>query len=459
MIRSTLTLPLLAALITAGCGGGGSGGGVNEAPVIAAADDINATFDVMTELAVDAYDPNGDALSYAWQIDGAFVSDAETLSYTFPPGEHTVEVTVTDDEGLNTVAAFGVHVPVYKRMLRTDCFDAAGAIYVQEYYSYDIHGNLLNTLYDYGGDGTFDRGISNTYNEKSELIRTESDSDGDGIADERTTYAYDADGRITVYRRDDGADGDIDGASYTYYASVSPMMSSRDLNLFPATRIEYDYDGDGVMELVVSFVYDSRGNVIRREEDSGGGTNYILTRTYDDSGILLHETVDSDGDGIPDIVKTGSHTGNVSYLYIDADNDGTVDSSSRTTWDERGHPLRKSADYDNDSTWDQEIVYTYDAQGRLLTYTNDMGADGDPERILTYTYDGSGNPLTYQVDSDGDGTAEDVETYAYDEEGNRILYAREDRDPEWNESCRYYYGGTYPTPTEHDYDRSAALLY
>ena len=457
----SLSSILLGAAFFSGCGGGGSGPSDDspvKAPVITPVEDFNTTFDTQTKLTIDAYDTDGNIMKYEWKIDGAIVSDFRSFLFGFTAGDHTVEVTVTDDDGLSASANFRVHVPVFTRLLKTECSDFTDTLIRKRIYSYDLHGNMTKGLYDDDGDGSVDRGVFNTYNEDNLLSVSDEDSDGDGTADYRTTNRYTADGLLSAILVDADIDGETDSASYRYYRSSPHGYAPRgETNYYPATRIEYDHDGDGRIDVISSYTYDEAGNIIRMEDDADadGLPDYIITRTYDESSILLHETRDYDGDGIAESVTTGSHTGSRSQLSFDPDNDGIIDMTSLTIWDDSGNPLSVKTDRDNDNVWDKEIVYTYDENGRLLTYSSDRDADGNIDSIRTYTYDDTGKRLTYIYDSAGDGIPDLIETSAYDDGGNLILFSRKvigdgiilNRETLIG-TCRYTYGGTYPVPGE-----------
>jgi PGF-CTERM protein len=56
-------------------------------------------------------DPDGEVVEFRWRVDGELVDDRPALEYAFPgPGEYTVELTVTDDDGAAANAAVTVTV-------------------------------------------------------------------------------------------------------------------------------------------------------------------------------------------------------------------------------------------------------------------------------------------------------------------------------------------------------------
>ena len=57
---------------------------------------VNATVDDPGQqtFGVDAVDPWGKSLTYRWMVDGRVLGSERNLTYTFPPGNHTIELTV-----------------------------------------------------------------------------------------------------------------------------------------------------------------------------------------------------------------------------------------------------------------------------------------------------------------------------------------------------------------------------
>ncbi len=86
-----------------------------QAPVISC-DQANTSVTVgeSTNLRATASDPNGDALSYQWSVDGSSVSNDQS-SFEFgtsgrPQGAHSVTVTVTDVDGMSASCDFNVTI-------------------------------------------------------------------------------------------------------------------------------------------------------------------------------------------------------------------------------------------------------------------------------------------------------------------------------------------------------------
>jgi subtilisin family serine protease len=93
--------------------------GDNEAPLISSFDPLSpATVQAGTTqvFSVNAWDPDGDALSYAWKFDGVSLPvTGDSFSYSPAPtdaGSHTIAVTVSDGRGGSVAQSWSVTVPV-----------------------------------------------------------------------------------------------------------------------------------------------------------------------------------------------------------------------------------------------------------------------------------------------------------------------------------------------------------
>jgi PKD repeat protein len=93
----------------------------------------------------DAADPDGEVVEYIWRVDGEPVADQPSFEYAFPgPGEYTVELAVTDDDGATDTATRTVTV--------TD--DATGDDGVVASSTFDTDDDGWRITGDAQGDGT-----------------------------------------------------------------------------------------------------------------------------------------------------------------------------------------------------------------------------------------------------------------------------------------------------------------
>jgi PGF-CTERM protein len=108
----------------------------------------------------DSIDGDGTIGAYAWTIDGEVIGEGQSLSYAFEtPGEHTIGLTVTDDQGVTNVTSTTVSVnapPTAAFAVSTTeptvgesvAFDASG--------STDADGDVATYEWDLDGDGQYD---------------------------------------------------------------------------------------------------------------------------------------------------------------------------------------------------------------------------------------------------------------------------------------------------------------
>jgi hypothetical protein len=202
------------------------------------------------------------------------------------------------------------------------------------------------------------------------------------------------------------------------------------------SRAEHDFDGDGEVQLTVSYVHDERGLLISETRSHATGSTEIWTYMNDEAGNQI-------------LVEAGR-------------SDGVIDYWIEYERNERGDVLEERAfSHDELSGW---TVYTYDAEGgvvtveehqhfcidwmvftgeivsRRTTYTNDgagrvtvevdgvecVVADGVIDIRIERTFDSGGNLLVETVDGDTllpgppDGVLDSCTTYEYDAHGRRV---------------------------------------
>jgi hypothetical protein len=286
---------------------------------------------------------------------------------------------------------------------------------------YNDNGSIASAVasVDNEGDGIVDYRSTDTYAYDSEgnavSLTTEIDSNGDGTIDE--TFVN---GLTMVYTFDDVKDGDGSGEIWTTTGGVDPRVirepiaiedpmpmvdpiaimdppvkvdDSRvttvqdDLGRILSESVDYDTDGDGVLDLrtLVENTYD--GDTLtstRYSEDQGadGSFNYVTTTYY---------TVNAAGQPLSILVES------------DSDGDGTVDGRSSE-------------------------AFTYDDTGLIVTHEGSSDKSGDGQAKSTfayhYAYTALGNMASAHAvfDHDGDGTTDSatLEEYAYNEAGQPL---------------------------------------
>ena len=128
---------------------------INQPPVVAlTANPSKGQAPLTVALAVNAYDPDGDSLSYTWDLDGSgpqaeFVSSSATQQATYTAsGVVRPQVTVTDEYGASTMQAVAVRVDGFMHTWGRPWGDAAncllrgpdGSLYVGGYSAQAYYG-------------------------------------------------------------------------------------------------------------------------------------------------------------------------------------------------------------------------------------------------------------------------------------------------------------------------------
>ena len=267
--------------------------------------------------------------------------------------------------------------------------DGDGAIdYIDIYtYIYDNNGNLIKVVEeeDDDGDGVIDEIdiYTYTYDNNGNLIKVveEEDDDGDGVIDEidiyTYTYTYDNNGNILSRTSDYDGDGT---AEYSYTNT-------------------YDSDGNLISETYISTSYDRNGDGQINEEDQETTTyNY----TYDVDGDLIKTTYDYDNDGVVDRITTFIYDTNKNILSetsgSDSNGDGEIDEVKSTytyAYDADGNLIEESYKYYSDYSEDYNYFYTYsyayDTNGNLIEETYDNDSDGTIDKRTVFSYDSAAN--------------------------------------------------------------------
>lgn len=265
---------------------------------------------------------------------------------------------------------------------------------------------IQRILSDDNGDGTPEALTTLIFDENGNQISKYTDNNFDGKADYilSSTYAYDEIGNLTItYLADNDGDGDVDIIlPYVFNTRgdqinrFGPFGSSTS-----APTVEYSYDDDDnlieikldIADRVTSFTYDASGNQtseVLRSISTGQLLNARFSE-YDEKGSLTRLIVDNTGDGTINF--------SITYTYTYDENDNIL---SRISLDSR----------DNQT----ETFFTYDDADNLVRET--FGSDGFVDRISTYTYDSAGN-LLREARTAGNGRLFSLTVYTYDDAGNR----------------------------------------
>ena len=164
--------------------------------------------------------------------------------------------------------------------------------------TYDSNGNTLSKSIDSNGDGSLDYLVTRTYDSASRLTSEITDSDGDGTPNEILTRTYDQNGNLTSESNDYDGDGNPERTVTNSYNNNNLIRST----------LDYDGDGDSVIDRIDTLTYDSNNNITREvfDYDADGVADRITTRTFNNRSQLTSEIEDQDGDVTPN--KTLSRT-------------------------------------------------------------------------------------------------------------------------------------------------------
>ena len=206
-----------------------------------------------------------------------------------------------------------------------------------------------------------------------------------------------------------------------------------------ADPVEFDDDGDGIIDRSEAYIYDGDGNRIRTlfDDDNDGTIDRSETYTYNSDGGLIRTRFDDDNDGIIDRseayiydgdgnrIRTrfdDDNDGNIDRIAFDPDGDGNFDRINHYTFDDGGTRRVTRRDFDLDDDGNIDRIAHVNADGRWQRVELDADDDGNIDRIDHYTFaaDGSRSLTRTDFDDDDDGNFDRSEAYIYNGDGNRI---------------------------------------
>ena len=222
-----------------------------------------------------------------------------------------------------------------------------------------------------------------------------------------------------------------------------------------ADPIEFDDDGDGIIDRRVYRNADGRWARVERDLDDDGNIDRITHYAFDDGGTqrVTRREVDLDDDGIIDRTVHLNADGRRERLEQDMDDDGFIDRITHYAFDEDGRRsvTRRDADLDDDGTIDRTVHLN--AEGRWERLEQDLDDDGTIDRITHFAFDGDGRrsvtrwdedldddgniDRTIHLNADGrwerverdvddDGTTDRITHFAFDGDGNRSVTRRDE---------------------------------
>jgi PKD repeat protein/acetyltransferase-like isoleucine patch superfamily enzyme len=313
-------------------------------------------------------DAIGGISSYAWTIDGNTTRTGEQITQTFvQPGNHTVELTVTDAYGVanTTNTTLYLNAPPIANASRSDKLaNVSEPVILNATASTDPDGTITSYEWDVDDDGSY---------EKNGSI---------------VTQAYETLGNKTVSLRvtDDG--------NLTDTATINVLVNDR-----PQAAFEYTPTEPNQGETIVfnaSTTTDSVGGVESYEWDIDGDG------TYEKTGLTITHAFDSADSHT--VTLRATDVGNLSdtdstRIEINAPPTASINTSDSTV------KVGNSISF--------EAVDVDDPDGTVETYAWDLDGDGDTDatgRSAERAYQSSGSYRISLTVTDNDGLSNTVTT-------------------------------------------------
>lgn len=212
--------------------------------------------------------------------------------------------------------------------------------------------------------------------------------------------------------------------------------------------IEWDYDGDRIIDRIDYFTLDADENIVEIQEDWGldGTIDRVVAFTYDTDGKTREER-DNDNDGTIDEVLTFSYIDGLLIMQEwDRHYDGTTfnpDHKILFFYNDVGKIDREEWDIDNNGSIDEIHTLTYNPDGEYIRSEIDSNVDGLPDSIEYYTYDINDKLIQKDNDYYNDGEIDEIEYFEYSNIDGDIEFLKSDIVDELNpgtiDLIEYYY--------------------
>lgn len=405
---------------------------------------VTATFEYNPEVPVagdlvsfDGSDSTGDndLVAYDWDFSDGTHTPGEIVSHIFDePGEYTVSLTVTDDEGYQNTTSKDITVEAEAEDVEAD-FDYSPNVPASgEQVSFDASGSIgtiAEYRWDFGDDST------------------------DETTSPSTSHIYDEEGNYEVTLTVENEQGYTDEITQIISVSEEPDPL--------VARLDADFQEVDTNEAITFDANDSTGEIVEYQFDFGDGNTtetmdsqvahsyaapgeYTVTLTVEDvMGDTAETTIDVtviDPDALgaaldvhpqqPEVgqqvaLDASNSTGNIMEYRWDITGNGEID-------DVTDSPNAVTT-YDAPQTVDISVTVA-DPQNRTDTATETITISAEPPQAALHvdpedvditdevTFDASGSTSTiteYQFDF-GDGTEnttdEDTVTHSYDDAGD-----------------------------------------
>ena len=171
-----------------------------------------------------------------------------------------------------------------------------------------------------------------------------------------------------------------------------------------ADPIEFDDDGDGIIDRRVHLNADGRWTRVERDLDDDGTINRITHYAFDDGGRrrVTRRDFDRDDDGNIDRRVHLNAEGRWQRLEQDMDDDGTIDRITHYAFDDGGNRRVIRRDFDRDDDGIIDRIAHLNAEGRWQRVERDLDDDGFIDRITHYAFDDGGTRRVTRRDEDLD---------------------------------------------------------
>lgn len=379
-------------------------------------------------------DPDGEVVAYTWRIDGQVISEERRIEYTFDdPGDHTVEVTVEDDDGATasdevTVTVQAVNEPPTVTLSVTPSEPAPGEPVTATATASDSDGNI--TGYEWWVDGerivfSPDAEFSYNFDEVGEhTIRVVTEDDDGATAEASTVVTVQAvnepptaeinysptepaPGTVVTF---EAAAGDPDGSITGYEWRVDgDIVSSR-----PAT--EYSFSEPGSHRVSLRVADDDGASVTVNTTVSVAAPTSTPAELSATADWWYTPMTPRAGERVS-LVAEGEPNASLTYEW-DVDGDGSVDRTGVTV----GYRFSKSGTYNvtltvvgptgarNTETRRVRVQEGYDVQAAKpdppFVMVPRRPRPGEAVTLIANQPPGPGTITAFEWDLDGDGETE-----------------------------------------------------
>jgi len=264
------------------------------------------------------YDNKGNLIYNAWDHDADGTPDF-TSTWKYDVGGKLTQSTASfDGESSSQTWLYDNDGNLIQRVEESEGGRYGGGIVI-ETWQYDARGNLIRR--ELFHEGTREQVETWQYDDNSNVIRRELFHEG--TQEQLETWQYDDNGSKTRY--------DCEGScsvgrflpahyrndSWQYHGNGNVMSHEIEATSEIAGSWLYHYDINGNLTRYVEHGFDFEGN----------GSNIIESWQYDARSNLLRAEEDSDADGKPDHIQTWQYNvnGNLTRTAEDEDGDGMID--------------------------------------------------------------------------------------------------------------------------------------